>query len=240
MNINIDFEGAIARSLAPEALNPILDKHLKDAITSAIREATGYGSEFQKALKEQIATAMPHGLNLDDVAKFQQVLNAAMVRIVQSSNESAVNLALEKAIQTVMPDVPTVVKLSELLKDARAGFHKEQNEAFYAYFDTSSSYSDGGGWLYLDAKEKPGDTLFHSTREDREERKYKANIRLGITSDGDVYALRLDGKDLTPASRPDVVGRFDSLLMAMYVGRTKIEIDMDDNDVRAAACEQYD
>lgn len=239
MNTTIDFEGAIARSLAPEALNPILDKHLKDAITSAIRDATGYGSEFQKALKEQISTALPHGLNLDDVAKFQQVLNAAMVRVVQSSNESAVHLALEKAVQKVMPDVPAVVKLSELLKEARDGFHKEQNEAFYAYFETRS-YSDGGGWLYLDANEKPGDTLFHSTREDREERKYKANIRLGITSDGDVYALRLDGKDLTPASRPDVVGRFDSLLMAMYVGRTKIEIDMDDDDVRASSCEQYD
>jgi len=238
MNITIDFEGAIARALAPEALNPILDKHLKEAISSAIRDATGYSSEFQKTLKEQLATAMPHGLHLDDVAKFQHVLNAAMVRVVQSSNESAVNLALEKAIQAVMPDVPAVMKMSELLVQARAGFHKEQNEAFYAYFQPNS-YSNGGGWLYLDANEKPGDTSFSPTRKDREARKYSAKHRLAITSDGDVYALKLDGKDLTPASRPDVVGLFDSLLMAMYVGRTKLEIDMDDDDVRAASCEQY-
>lgn len=222
LKINIDLEAAIAKALSPEALQPILDKHITGAITTAINSATSYGSEFTKLLTEQVKTGLPHGLGLDDLAKFQQVLNAAMNRAVQSCNEGSVQLALEKAVQAVMPEVPSVIKLSDFLKEARDGFHKDEHEAFYAYFEPSSYGDNDGGWLYLDSNEKPGERLFSSSHKSRESRKYDAQHRLAINGNGDVYALKLDGKDVTPASRPDVIGRFESLLMAMYVGRTRL------------------
>lgn len=238
ITINIDLEAAIAKALSPESLQPILDKHITGAIANAINSATSYGSEFTKLLTDQVKTGLPHGLGLDDLAKFQQVLNAAMNTAVQSCNEGSVRAALEKAVQDVMPEVPAVIKLSDFMKEARDGFHKAEHEAFYAYFEPSSY--GGGGWLYLDRDEKPGDGLYSSSHKSREDRKYSAQHRLAINRNGDVYALRMDGKDVTPASRPDVISRLDSLLMAMYVGRTRLEIDMDDSDVEAAASEQYD
>lgn len=240
LKINIDLEAAIAKALSPEALQPILDKHITGAITNAIQSATSYGSEFTKVLTEQVKTGLPHGLGLDDLAKFQHVLNAAMNTAVQSCNEGSVRVALEKAVQDVMPDVPAVINLSDFMKEAREGFHKDENEAFYAYFEPSSYGDKDGGWLYLDGDEKPGDGLYSSSHKSRDARKYSAKHRLAINSTGDVYALKLDGKDVTPASRPDAITRFESLLMAMYVGRTKLEIDMDDDDVESASGAQYD
>lgn len=238
MNITIDFEGAIARALAPEALEPILDKHLKAAITSAIDDATGYRSEFQKALKVQLSEALPHGLGIDDVAKFQHILNGALQAVMGEANGATIQAAMKKVVANVMPDVPAVVKMSELLKKARDGFNKDRNEPFYAYFEPSKY--DNGGWLYLDSNEKPGDTHYTSSHKLREDRKYSAAHRLAINAEGEVYALKMDGKDILPASRPDVIGRFEGLLMAMYVGRTRVEIDMDDDDVESASAEQYD
>ena len=43
-----------------------------------------------------------------------------------------------------------------------------------------------------------------------------------------------------PKSGPDAIGRFDALLLSLYVGRTTLEIDMDEHDVESAASEQYD
>lgn len=234
LNITIDIERAIAQALQPEKLQPILDKHITDAITSAIRDATGYRSTFQETLKNQLAAAMPHGLALDDVAKFQHVLNGAMNRVVQECNANAVNTALEAAVKHVAPDVPAVIKMSELIEKARDGFHKEKHEAFYAYYEPSEY--GGGGWLYLDSDEQPGTSSYRS----RADRKYQAEHRMGFTKEGCVYALRLDGKDITPRSLPDVIGSFDAILMAMYVGRTRLEADMDDGDVESAASAQYD
>lgn len=237
LNITIDIEAAIAQALQPEKLQPILDKQITQAITCAIDDATGYRSTFRENLKEQLAKAMPHVLGLDDVAKFQHVLNQATTKLVQECNANAVQVAMERAIKDVMPEVPAVIKMSELLEKARDGFHKEKHEAFYAYFEQTDY---GFGHLFLDSHENPGDSLYKSSYESREGRKYKAKHQLAFTKEGDVYALRLDGKQITPASLPDVVGHFDSILMAMYVGRTRIEVDMDDHDVRQAAESYYD
>lgn len=238
LEINLDLEAALASALAPEKLAPILDKHIAEAVTSAVRDATGYNSAFSKALKEQLAEAMPHGLKLDDVAKFQQVLNHSLAGLVGGMNADAVNTALRKVAAEALPEVPAVVKLSELLKEAREGFHKEEHEAFYALWEPDR-HGGTGGWLYLHSDRSPGTTIYSSSRS-RESSKYDARYQLAVSSSGDVYALQLDGRQVTPAARPDVIGHFDSILMSMYVGRTRLEVDMDADEVESAAAEQYD
>ncbi|WP_114973365.1 hypothetical protein [Rhodoferax ferrireducens] len=235
ININIDLEASIAAALSPEKLQPILDKHITAAITSAIDDATGYRSEFRKALTAQVSEALPHGLSVSDVSKFQHILNASINEFVQSSNSEAINAALKKAIANVMPDVPAIVKMSELLKMARESFHIEDSGAFYAFYE-ASEYG-GGGHLYLDEDARPGSA---SPYKDRGDIKYSANFRIAFNKEGEVYALKFDKKDVTPASRPTVITPLESVLMSMYVGRTRLEADIDDDDVESAAQEQYD
>lgn len=234
MTYSIDFQGALDRALAPAVINPILDKHIGRAIDAVILDATGYRSEFQKALGEQLSAALPHGLGLDDVAKFQHILNGAMNRLVSESNRAAIETAMQKAVGALLPDTPTVLKLSDFMQDARSGLHVDGNEPFYAYLEETDY---GFTHISLDSKERPGD---YGRTADREDAKYKAAYQLSVSKDGDVYSLRLNDKLVTPSSLPDVVGSFDAALMAMYVGRTRLEIDMDDDDMRSLSAEQYD
>lgn len=230
IKINLDLPGLIAQAVTVERLQPIVDKAIADAIKSAINDATGYRSPFSEAIKKQLAEAMPHGLALDDVAKFQQVLNHALQSAVHGANADAVNTALAKAVEQVVPDVPAVMKMSELLEVARASFNKEDGEAFYALYEESEF---GGGHLYLHDHDKPG----HGYGTDGG--KYSAQHQIAFNSAGEAYTLKLRDKQVTPASRPDAITRLDSTLLAMYVGRTRIEVDIDDDDVRRAASEQY-
>lgn len=236
INIELDLAGIITQACAAERIQPLIDKAIAEALKSAIDDATGYRSEFRKALAAQLATALPHGLGVDDVAKFQQVLNATLTKHVQDANAETVDTAVNKMLRDVLPDVPASVKLSDFMKSARSGFHKEEHEAFYAYWEPSTY---GGGRLYLDSQELPGQGYGSRTR-DREDVKYSANCRLAVNKEGEVYSLRLDGKDILPNSRPNVIREFEATLMAMYVGRTRLDVDIDDDDVRAAAQEQYD
>lgn len=235
--ISIDLEKALSSALAPDRLAPILDKHITDAITSAIHDATGYNSEFRKSLKEQMKQALPHGLGIDDMVKFQHVLNASLRSVLQGENEDTITAALKQCVDEVMPDVPAELKLSQLIEAARDGFHKERHEAFYAFWEPSE-YSSGGGHLYLDSQERPSSGYGIGSR--RESVKYNAEIRLGVNQEGEVYSLKLGGHDVTPSSRPDVITRLESILMAMYVGRTRLVVDMDDDEVEGASGDQYD
>lgn len=235
--IELDLPTIIAQAVSAERIQPLVDKAISEAVKSAIDGATGYSSPFRKALEVQLKDAMPHGLRLDDVTKFQHILNGVMNKLVQECNHSTIRAALDKAVKEAMPDVPQVMKMSELIEGAREGFHKEPHEAFYAYFEPSEY---GGGHLFLDDDENPGRSGYGSAPRSREDQKYSAKLQLAFTKEGEVYALRLDGKQVTPASRPDIVGEFESILMAMYVGRTRLEVDMDADDVDSASREQWD
>jgi hypothetical protein len=233
MQINIDIEPIVASSLTAEKLVPVLDKHISEAIKSAISDATGYSSQFQKALKVQLAEALPHGLGGDDLVKFQHYLNHALKKVLDGANNDTIQAALDAAVRQAMPDVKPVIKLSEFIDIARYGFYKEKHDAFYAYWEPCEH--GGGGWLYLDEDENPGSRRYSIA----DDKKYSAKHRLAVSKDGSVYALRLDAKDITPSSRPDIIGTLDTVLMAMYVGRTRLELDIDADDVAAAAEAQY-
>ena len=224
IKIELDLPAIISAAVSAERIQPIVDKAVSDAIKSAITEATGYRSAFSEALKKQLSEAMPAGLAIDDRAKFQLMLNAAVSDTVQGENAQVIQAALLNAAKAAIPDVPARIQLSQLVADARDGYHKEKHEAFYAHLDMNEY---GGGILFLDSNE--------DLRE-----KYRADIRMSFNKAGEVYALHLDGRDITPKRAPVVVGRFDGLLLAMYVGRTTLELDCDESDVESAASEQYD
>lgn len=233
LNVKIDLEAAVAQALAPEKLQPILDKHIIGAITSAIDDATGYRSTFRTALKEQFAGALPHGIEIADVAKFQHVLNEVLRDAVHGQNAAALNTALEKAVASVMPDVPATVKLSQLMEDARHGLHVEEREAFYALFEQQYGFSH----IYLDREKNKGSLYGTGTSETK---KYAADYRLDFDKEGRCYSMKLGGKQIIPGSLPNAVGGFEATLLALYVGRTRLEFDMDADDVESAASEQYD
>lgn len=223
IKLNIDIEGIVQNALALERIQPLIDKAVIDAFKSAIDEATGYRSDFRKKVTEQLAEALPHGLHITDVAKFQQVLNAAVASAVSGANADTIRAAFDKVASVATPDVPARIKLSEFMKEARDGFHKEQHEAFFAEY-RPCDYG-GGGWLYLDSNEDCRS-------------KYSARYNLAINESGEVYAMKLDGEIIKPHSMPDVISRFDGLLLSMYVGRTTIEVDIDSDDVKSAARDQ--
>lgn len=224
IKIELDLPAIIGAAVSAERVQPLVDKAIAEAIKDAINDATGYRSAFREELKKQLAEAMPKGLGIDDCAKFQHMLNAAVTDAVQSENAQVIQVALTKAAKAVMPDVPAKIKLSQLVESARAGFHKEKHEAFYAHLEMSDY---GGGTLFLDSDE--------SLRE-----KWRSDMRIAFNKEGEAYSLHLDGRDITPKSAPAAVGDFDGLLLSMYVGRTTLEIDCDEGDVERAAAEQYD
>lgn len=224
IKIELDIQSIVANAVSAERIQPIVDKAIADAVKDAINDATGYRSEFREAMKKQLAAAMPHGLALDDIAKFQVVLNQSVNEAVRGANAASVQAAITAGVASIVPDMPTTIKLSELIKAARDGFHKEAHESFYAKLDHNI---DGFGHLFLD--------------EDSDIRsKYSAKVQIDFNKEGEAYAVKFNGQQLKDGDKPCVIGCFDALLIALYTGRTKIEVDIDADDVESAAQEQYD
>lgn len=228
IKINLDLEALIAEAVTAEKLQPIVNKAISGAIESAIREATGYNSEFQKGVKAQLAQAMPHGMDISDVAKFQSVLNEALNSAVHGANAHTVNTALSQAAQSVMPDAPTVIKLSALVEMAREDFSLGSHESFFAEYEESEY---GGGYLALDSDPSPGGGYGS--------KQYAAKIRIAFNKAGEIYTVKHSGKEWLASKAPNAVSKLDSMLLAMYVGRTRLDVDIDASKVEymASGCD---
>lgn len=226
---DIDLQAIVAKTMAPENIAPVLEAAIAKAFKSAVDEATGYRSDFRTKLESQLKEALPHGLGIDDVAKFQHVLNSAINATVHGANAEAVRVALSGVAKNVMPEVPVSLTLSELLELARACFHKEKHDAFFAEMEVSDY---GTTYIYLDSDENPGSSYSKG--------KNSAGIRLSLNNAGEVYAMKFDGIDMTPAKTPNVIGKFDAVLMCLYTGRTSLVVDIDADDVKAAAEASYE
>ncbi|WP_331831798.1 hypothetical protein VUG52_16595 [Pseudomonas sp. LH21] len=61
MQLDINIDGIVADSvvtaLSPEKLQPIIDKNVQSAVTSAIQEQFNWNSPFKKLLEESLAGA---------------------------------------------------------------------------------------------------------------------------------------------------------------------------------------
>lgn len=226
---DIDLQSIVDKTMAPENIAPVLEAAITKAFKCAVEEATGYRSDFRTKLESQLKEALPHGLGIDDVAKFQHVLNSVINTTVHGANAESVRVALSSAAKNVMPEVPISMTLTELLERAREGFHKEKHEAFFAEMEVSDY---GSTYIYLDSDENPGNSYMRG--------KNSASICLSPNRDGEVYAMKFDGIDMTPTKTPNVIGKFDAVLMCLYTGRTRLIVDIDEDDVKAAAEADYD
>lgn len=224
---DLDMQAIVNEATKPEALQPILQKAITKAIADVVERITGYNSEFRKSLEQQLSEALPRGLSIDDAAKLQQLVNATVCQAVSSENKAAVQAAIDKSVISAISKLPSSIKLSELIEVARGGFHKEKHESFYAHMEEPDN---GFRHLYLDSSAPSGFGKSH----------YSARTQIDVDKDGNVYAMKLDGRQLTPLSLPNVISEFDAILMGMYVGRVKLVVDIDADDVAAAAEAQYD
>ena len=235
IEINLAIEEAIQKAVNAEVLGPVVEKAVFGAVKSAIEDATGYSSEFRKTMAAQLKEALPHGLGVDETAKFQFILNNAMQALIRETNTDTVTVAMSNAVKAVLPEVSKTIKVTELMEMARDSFLKEKHEAFYAHFEESEY---GGGTLFLDSEERPGSS--YRSHRDSTDLRHSARYRIAFNTEGECYSMRMDGTDLTMTKIPHAISHFDSALLALYVGKSVIDLDCDDGDVHALAEAQYD
>jgi hypothetical protein len=223
ITLSLDLSGMLSDVLAPDRLRPIVDKAIMKAVESAIDQATGYNSKFRKDLALQLGDALPHGLSVASTAKFQHVLNTAVASAVGHFNADTVAAALHESVRSILPEIQKDINLSDLMKEAR----ESSLGGAGSFFAEMEHYGNGGVVIFLDHKKT------HSSR-------YSSEIILQADDSGNVYSLRLNSKTVQPLSLPSAIGRFESLLLALYTGRSRLVIDMDEDEVQDCASNECD
>lgn len=225
LKINIEkmVADAITAKLSPEALQPIIDKNVGEAVQSAIEGQFRYSSEFRKGLEQHIAAHMP--TTYADMGYFGKfVCEAVTAKLNGMMMEQAASM-ITPMLEEITRPLPAEMKISELLKmvfDKFNGIYEDHHESNdEPTIIIRQSYPDSnvlGG--YMDVCIDPEENQSRGS----------CKYQLGFDNDGHVTHVRVDDADITKgliAGRMYGVAR---ILLQLYTQQVKVIFDRTDFD----------
>lgn len=227
MELNIDIEkmvaDAITAKLSPEALQPIIEKNVGEAVQSAIEGQFRYSSPFRKALEQHIAEHMPTTYaEMGYFGKF--VCEAVTAKLNGMMMEQAANM-VTPMLEEITKPLPAEMKISELLQMIFDDFNDRTED----YCETNSeptiiirrSYPDSSVLRdYMDVSIDPEENKSRSAC------KYK----LDFDGDGKVTGVRVGDEDITKGLIAGRMYGISRTLLQLYTQQVKVIFDRIDFD----------
>lgn len=227
MQLNIDIEkmvaDAITAKLAPEVLQPIIEKNVGEAVQAAIEGQFRYNSDFRKGLEQHITGHMPK--TYADMGYFGDFVSKAVVAKLNSvMAEQAANV-INPMLEEITKPLPAEMKIGELLK-----------MLFDDFNHTSESYAEKNHSPTFIIKETyPNDSVlrgYMSVSIDPEENKSRHSCKYQLSFDGDghVTTIRIDDVKITEGLIAGRMFGISRMLLQLYSQQVKVVFDRADFD----------
>lgn len=201
---------AFANVVASGAIEQAIEKQLTDTISSAIRDHLREYSDFGKAIKLKVQQAACANLEELNLPSYNDLILQVIRRQMDGAMQSDAAKQLEENMAQLLVSPPAEVTLEQLLDDF-INQHKEDKagEEFTLLFKRQY----GSTWIYLD--------------EDGGKSEYQCAYRIAVDSEGKVYALTLDGKDVQKTLFMGPFYRFERTLFQLYAAKSKLIVGRD-------------
>lgn len=217
LNIEDTLFSAIESALSPEKLQPIITKNVEEAISAVVRDQFNYDSPFRKNMEAKIASVMP--TDFEDMGRFGDLVLKAVTACVNESQSEFVRNAIVTRLEGLLKPMPQEMKLSKFvdmlvpaLKNSLHGIDIPEQPTIIV--ERSDGCLSGYWHLYIDAKQYVS--------------KYSCSIQSAFDTNGKCYSLRVDGQDIQKTLFIGPTFDADSLMLQLYTGGIKIELDQDD------------
>ena len=189
------------------AIEKAIEKQLTETITSAVTDQLRSYSDFGKAIKEQISTAIAVDLSQAGLPTYGHIVTEIIRRRVDASIQGEFAAQLEKDIAELLAPAPAEIAIEVLIEE----FIKAHEEGREGEKFTLLIEDDGRGFQYvcLDKGERT--------------EKYSCDYRIGV-HDGAVYSLKLGRQDVQKTLFCGPLHGFEKLLFQLFTAKSKLII----------------
>lgn len=208
------FAGIVASGKIEAAIEAQLTRTINDAVQEHLRSYSDFGKQLSEAVKSALKVDL-RDLGLPGY-------NDLILKVIRAQLDGHINTVLaeqvEQQMASLLQPAPAEIKLSELIKqfieekasdDCSCGGHEHISLHV-------GEVSHGSRWIGLD--EAPGKS------------EYSCEIRFGVSSDGGIFGLRLNDKDMGKTMFVGSIYGFERSLFQLSVAGTKVIIDGDSED----------
>lgn len=228
MEIKVDIQAALESALASAfeqtKIENLLKEQLSLLVDLQIKEQLSRYGEFSKVVAKSINELFPHKIDLEGMAVWNHAIKKAIQDRVNAVNDERIAQAILPMLEEVLASPPKEMKLSDLVNRA-VEFWKSDD----ALFDTTSdrpsiiirrSNSVDGYWMLGLDKDYGKDI-------------HNCEIFMQVSSDGKIFGLRIDRKEIGTRNKTVWAGPFYSFerdIFMLYACGTKLILDEENFD----------
>lgn len=201
------------------AIQKIVEEKMTKTVASIVDEVLGSYSDFGRQVKEVVKQSLAIDVDKMELPTYnvlvRNVVRERLDQLVHVQGIELLKARMDEIFKTVEPEME-LSKIIESWKEALNDDHERDGEEITVIWEPST-YSSGGGWLYID--------------EDEDNEKYQCDLRAGINKDGTIYALHWKSHDLLKEVKTTwAIDSIGEQFFRMHAAGSKIIVDMDDVD----------
>ncbi|MDE1714905.1 hypothetical protein PWG14_20670 (plasmid) [Chromobacterium amazonense] len=227
MQLNIDIEkmvaDAITTKLAPEVLQPIIEKNVGEAVQQAIEGQFRYNSDFRKGLEQHITDHMPK--TFADMGYFGDFVSKAVVARLNAMMAEQAAKVINPMLEEITKPLPAEMKIGELLQMVFDDF----NDQVESYAEKNDCPTFIIRQSYPDSSVLRG---YMSVSIDPEENKSRHSCKYQLSFDGDgrITTIRVDDVKITEGLIAGRMFGISRLLLQLYSQQVRVVFDRTDFD----------
>jgi hypothetical protein len=192
----------------------VIEEAVGKAVESAVRDATGYGSEFSKKLKAAVCEKLkvPDGF---DLPAYHDHVTKVVLAVVKDGMDKAVAAQVEARLKAIIRPVPAEIKLSEIAAEYRKQRVAERD-------------AGGGGDDSFTCRLTTADGGFHYLELDAErgKKEYQCDVRIGVYG-GKMFSLQFGGRRIERELFVGPLYAFERFVFQLHAAGTRVEVDAD-------------
>lgn len=230
MNINVNevFENKLAQLEQEGFIEKLIDESVETTIKKAITEAFE-SWEVKRKIEDKIKKEIDSSLDLLDFSSYNQFMVDKMNNLIKTAKDVDLNNKIEAMLNEFFKADSSELNLSGLLEEYRKQLIDGSDcgdysidDRFGLIIDKEFKYTT---YIYIDEKIETGYLS-------REKHKYQYKYQLQINNEtGVIDKLKIDGLDTDKVLRFGFMDNFEGKLVRSYFNKTKINIDVDEDDV---------
>jgi hypothetical protein len=214
--IDTAFKNIVASGLIEKTIEEKLTETIKSAIDNQLRQYSDFGKAIEQKVKELVKVDLS-SLGLEGYNDF--VMKIIRKNVAELTDKS-ISTQIENQLKELLAPAPEQIELSKLVANFIA-FSKEndltENQSEITLIVEHSSGSSDYRYVCLDAE--PNKSA------------YQCKYRIGVTSKGDPFSMRIDDEDMRKKLFVGSMYSFERDLFQMHVAGTKIIFDKEAHEI---------
>lgn len=233
INVNEIFENKLKELEEEGFVEKVINESIENSIKKAITEAFNDYSVRRK-IEDKLKNEIDKSLDFLDFSGYNQFMIDKMQKLIHAAKDVDLSNKVKSMIDEFLQPQENELKLSKLMEEYREMLMDDEqydyDDRFGFEIDTEFSYAT---YIYIDEKIDSG---YLSRNKSKYNYKYQVQIDNKTNL---IKSLRIDGDKTDKILHLGFRDNFEGKLIRAYFNKTKINIDVDEDDVDTTLYEEY-